>query len=149
MSAAFRNLDADAKVDLTHRCEELCAHYRMTPTRNNKGVAHENGSIESSHGHLKNAIRDALLMRGTRDFGDLVSYRAFIDEIVSRHNAAHGRRINAEHPHLQALPDRRTTDVEEIIVTVSSNGGLAPNTRTSQSRTRKAFNDIGTLQAAW
>jgi hypothetical protein len=124
LSAAFRNLDADAKADLTHRYEALCAHYRMTPTRNNKGVAHENGSIESSHGHLKNAIRDALLMRGTRDFGDLVSYRAFIDEIVSRRNAAHGKRIDAERPHLQALPDRRTTDFEEVIVTVSSTGGF-------------------------
>lgn len=125
LSAAFRNLDADAKVDLTHRYEALCAHCRMTPTRNNKGVAHENGSIESSHGHLKNAIRDALLMRGTRDFGDLVSYRAFIDEIISRRNAAHGKRIDAERTHLQALPDRRTTDFEEVIVTVSSTGGFA------------------------
>ena len=58
LSAAFRNLDADAKADLTQRYEELCAHYRMTPTRNNKGIAHENGSIESSHGHLKSAIRE-------------------------------------------------------------------------------------------
>ena len=124
LSAAFRNLDADAKADLTHRYEELCAHYSMTPTRNNKGVAHEYGSIESSQGHLKNAVRDALLMRGTRDFGDLVSYRAFIDEIVSRRNVAHGKRIDTERPHLQALPDQRTTDFEEVIVTVSSTGGF-------------------------
>lgn len=125
LSAAFRNLDADAQVDLTNRYEDLCAHYRMTPTRNNKGIAHENGSIESSHGHLKNAVRDALLMRGTRDFNDLRSYRAFIDEIVSRRNAAHGKRIDAERPHLQALPARRTTDFEEVVVTVSRTGGFA------------------------
>jgi len=125
LSAAFRNLDADAKVDLTHRYEELCAHYRMTPTRNNKGVAHENGSIESSHGYLKNAIRDALLMWGTKDFNDLGSYRALIDEIVSRRNAAHGKRIDAARPHLQALPDRRTADFEERVVTVSRIGGFA------------------------
>ncbi|MCY1212757.1 Integrase core domain protein [compost metagenome] len=125
LSAAFRNLDADAKVDLTNRYEDLCTHYRMTPTRNNKGIAHENGSIESSHGHLKNAVRDALLMRGTRDFDDLRSYRAFIDEIVSRRNATHGKRIDAERPHLQALPDRRTTDFEEVVVTVSRTGGFA------------------------
>jgi hypothetical protein len=124
LSAAFRNLDADAKADLTNRYEELCGHYRMTPTRNNKGVAHENGSIESAHGHLKNAVRDALLMRGTNDFDDLGSYRAFIDEIVSRRNAAHGKRIDAERRHLQALPDRRATDFEEVIVTVSSTGGF-------------------------
>lgn len=124
LSAAFRNLGADAKADLTHRYEELCNHYRMTPTRNNKGVAHENGSIESSHGHLKSAIRDALLMRGSRDFDNLNSYRAFVDEIVSRRNAAHGKRIDAERTHLQELPDRRTTDFEEVVVTVSRTGGF-------------------------
>lgn len=68
LSAAFRNLDPQAREDLTSRYDALCTHYRMEPTRNNRGVAHENGSIESPHGHLKNAIRDALLMRGTMDF---------------------------------------------------------------------------------
>lgn len=61
LSAAFRNLEADAREDLTTRYEALCAHYGMQPTRNNRGIAHENGSIESPHGHLKNAVRDALL----------------------------------------------------------------------------------------
>jgi len=124
LSAAFRNLSADAKEDLTHRYEQLCAHYRMTPTRNNKGVAHENGAIESAHGHLKQAIRDALLMRASKDFDDLGAYRAFIDEIVSRHNATHGKRIDAERPHLQELPDRRTSDFEEVVVNVSRSGGF-------------------------
>ena len=50
LSAAFCNLDRDAQAGLTRRYEELCAHYGMTPSRNNPGVAHENGSIESSHG---------------------------------------------------------------------------------------------------
>ena len=87
LSAAFRNLDRDARENLTRRYEALCAHYGMEPTRNNRGVAHENGSIESPHGHLKQAIEDALLLRGTRDFADLEAYRRFIDEIVGRHNA--------------------------------------------------------------
>ena len=34
--------------DLTRRYHELCAHYGMTPSRNNTGVAHENGSIEGA-----------------------------------------------------------------------------------------------------
>jgi len=50
LSAAFRNLDDDACADQTRRYEALCAHYGMTPTRNNTGVAHENGAIESQHG---------------------------------------------------------------------------------------------------
>ena len=39
LSAAFRNLEWDAAEDLTQRYEALCAHYGMTPTRNNPGVA--------------------------------------------------------------------------------------------------------------
>ena len=70
LSAAFRNLDAEAKEDLTTRYEAFCAHYGMTPTRNNPGVSHENGSIESSHGHLKSKLDDALLLRASRDFDD-------------------------------------------------------------------------------
>jgi hypothetical protein len=124
LSAAFRNLDADARLDLTTRYDALCAHYRMTPTRNNRGEAHENGAVESAHGHLKAAIRDALLMRGSADFSDLADYRAFIDEIVGRRNAARGKRVAAERVHLQTLPTNRTTDFEEVIVTVSGTGGF-------------------------
>ncbi len=124
LSAAFRNLDADARADLTRRYEDLCAHYGMTPTRNNKGIAHENGSIESAHGHLKKAVHDALLMRASKDFDDLDAYRAFVDEIVGRHNAARLTRIKAERPHLKALPIRRTTDFEEMVVTVTRAGGF-------------------------
>src|SRR6202795_2873089 len=104
LSAAFRNLDRDAKEDQTRRYEALCAHYGMEPTRNNRGVAHENGSIESPHGHLKNAIKDALLMRGVNDFNNLAYSRRFIDEIVSRKNARQAKRIAAERQALQLLP---------------------------------------------
>ncbi len=68
LSAAFCNLDRNAQDDLTRRYEDLCAHYRMTPTRNNRGIAHENGAIEGPHGHLKRAVADAILLRGSADF---------------------------------------------------------------------------------
>jgi hypothetical protein len=124
LSAAFRNLDIDAREDLTRRYDALCLHYGMEPTRNNRGVAHENGSIEGPHGHIKRAVADALLMRGTRDFGDLAGYRLFIDEIVSRKNAHHAKRIAAERAVLQQLPGQRTCDHEETIVTVTTSGGF-------------------------
>ena len=124
LSAAFRNLDTNAREDLTRRYDALCAHYGMQPTRNNRGIAHENGAIESPHGHLKKAIKDALLMRGVADFDDLPGYRGFIDEIVSRKNAHHAKRIEAERPALQPLPGQRTCDYEETIVPVTSSGGF-------------------------
>ena len=124
LSAAFRNLDRDAREDLTTRYDALCAHYGMEPTRNNRGVAHENGGIESPHGHLKSAIRDALLMRGTIDFEDLGAYRSFIDEIVGRKNARNSKRIDAERAVLQPLPNTRTADYEQELVYVSTSGGF-------------------------
>jgi hypothetical protein len=124
LSAAFRNLEKRAQDDLTQSYEALMRHYGMTPTRNNPGLAHENGSIESAHGHLKRALEDALLLRGSRDFEDLDGYRAFVDEIVGRRNAHNRKRIELERQALNPLPKRRTADYEEKAVTVTSSGGF-------------------------
>jgi transposase InsO family protein len=124
LSAAFRNLDRQARDDLTKRYDALCAHYGMEPTRNNRGLPHENGAIESPHGHLKSAIRDALLLRGSTDFADLLAYRRFVDEIVSRQNARNAKRIEAERVALQPLPDSRTCDYEQTRVYVTSSCGF-------------------------
>jgi transposase InsO family protein len=124
LSAAFRNLDRDAAEDLTRRYEDLCAHYGMVPSRNNRGVAHENGSIESPHGHLKRAIGDALLLRGSRDFPDLPDYRRFIDEVVGQQNARRTKEIEVERGVLKPLPPDRTADFEQTLVPVTSSGGF-------------------------
>lgn len=124
LSAAFRNLDQAASDDLTRRYEALCDHYVMTPTRNNPGVAHENGAIEGPHGHLKRALEDALLLRGSRDFESLEAYRHFVAELVSRRNRHRQARIEAERSALKPLPGRRTDDFEILSVLVTSAGGF-------------------------
>ena len=124
LSAAFKNLGTDAERDLTVRYAALCEHYGMVPTRNNRGIAHENGSVESSHGHLKRAVEDALLLRGSRDFADVLAYRAFIETIVGRHNARRDAAIASERSALRALPARRTDDFEEHAVRVTRSGGF-------------------------
>lgn len=48
LSAAFKNLTNDEQTDITTRYEEFCQHYGMKATRNNRGVAHENGAVEST-----------------------------------------------------------------------------------------------------
>lgn len=124
LSAAFRNLERTAQEDLTRRYDALCAHYGMTATRNNAGIAHENGAIESPHGHLKRAIADAVLMRGSADFPDLDAYRAFVDGIVGLRNARATKRIESERASLRSLPERRTCDYEDVTVLVTSSGGF-------------------------
>jgi len=117
-------MEQSTQEDLTDRLDALCNHYGMTPSRNTKGVAHENGAIKGPHGHLKRAIADALIMRGSRDFEDLAAYRRFIDEVVGRINARNAKRIDVERASLKPLPARRTTDYEEVTVRVTSSGGF-------------------------
>ena len=45
LSAAYKNARGQHRKVLTQYYEELCDHYRLEPTRNNKGIAHENGAV--------------------------------------------------------------------------------------------------------
>ena len=47
LSAAYRNTGGAGRKPLTRLYDDLCHHYRLRPTRNNTGIAHENGAIES------------------------------------------------------------------------------------------------------
>ena len=120
LSAAFRNLDRQACSDITERYDALCAHYGMRASRNNPGRAHENGSVEAAHGHLKRRIRQQLSLRGSTDFADRAAYRAFIDAVADRINRRNATRIAAERAELAPLPCRRGVDYTETIVRVTS-----------------------------
>ncbi len=124
LSAAFRNLDADARTDQTRRYQALCAHYGMTATRNNVGVAHENGSVESAHGHLKRGLEQALILRASRDFDSLEAYRRWIAGAIGRRNAHRRKLLELERPYLRPLPPERTTDCDEATVIVTSSSGF-------------------------
>ena len=124
LSAAYRNLTREEREDVTRRYDALCTDYGMTASRNNRGQAHENGAVESRHGHLKTAIEQALLLRGSRDFEDLDAYRRFVAELVGRRNARRRPQIDLERRHLRPLPRRRTTDFDETTVQVTSSGGF-------------------------
>ncbi|MBV9046879.1 MAG: IS21 family transposase [Solirubrobacterales bacterium] len=124
LSAAFRNLDDDARADQTRRYEALCGHYGMAATRNNPGLAHENGAIESHHGHLKRGIEQALILRGGRDFDSLEAYRSWIAELVGHCNARRDKLVELERAHLRPLPPRRTTDYDEATVIVTASSGF-------------------------
>ncbi|HEX7381154.1 MAG TPA: IS21 family transposase, partial [Nevskiaceae bacterium] len=125
LSAAFRNLDQAAQVDTTERYRALCAHYGMQATRNNPGVAHENGSIEASHRPLKRRIRQRLSLRDSADFADVAAYQTFLDDIAASLNRRNARRIAAERAELKPLPCRRGVDYTEAVVRVTSSSTFA------------------------
>ncbi len=124
LSAAFRNLTADQCEDITRRYNAFVSHYGMEASRNNRGEAHENGSVESQNRHLKKAIEQALILRGGRDFACIEDYRRFIDMLVARRNRQRATAVQAERAHLKPLPQRRATDFTEIVVPVTRTGGF-------------------------
>jgi len=65
LSAAFSNLTADQREDMTKRHDAFVGHYGMDASRNNRGEAHGNGAVESRNRHLKSAINQALILRGS------------------------------------------------------------------------------------
>jgi len=111
LSAAFKNLRE--QEDFTTRYESLLEHYGMEGTRNNRGQGHENGSVESAHRYLKEAVDQALMLRGHRDFDDLASYEVFVREVVTRRNGRNNAAFRIERERLIELPPRRTTDFVE------------------------------------
>lgn len=124
LSAAFRNLSKDERADITKRYAAFTQHYGMEATRNNRGEAHENGAVESHNRHLKVAIEQALILRGSCDFETVGDYRRFVDELVARRNKHRGDALEIELKHLQPLPARRTADFTEIVVPVVRTGGF-------------------------
>ena len=119
LSAAYRNLGNHRKRDLTRLYDDLCDHYRMEPTRNNKGIAHENGSVESPHGHLKNRIKQLIYLRGSSDFASVAEYQAVIDKAAAGLNRQCEAKFEEERAALQPLPRRRVADYEVLTSKVS------------------------------
>jgi len=124
LSAAFRNLTKAESEDITKRYEAFTEHYGMQASRNNRGEAHENGAVESHNGHLKVAIQQALILRGSCDFETVAAYRQFVDELVARRNKRRGEAFKVELAQLNPLPPRRTTDFTEVVTPVTRTGGF-------------------------
>ena len=123
LSAAYRNRSHSVRDDFTVRYQGLCRYYDLAATRNNKGVAHENGGIESPHGHLKGRVKQELLVRGSNDFDSVEAYQSWLDKIVAELNLERTDKVEQERPHLKPLPVSRTEDYEVLTLNV-------PNTAT-------------------
>ena len=123
LSAAYRNLRRTDDEAAAYAA--FCQHYGMEPTRNNAGVSHENGSVEAAHGHLKLGLKEALALRGSRDFPDLASYQAFLAEFVMRKNARRRTAVETELKMMRRLPRFRTTDFSLATVAVTRSATIS------------------------
>ena len=117
LSAAYKN--QQEQDDFTERYAELCRHYNFNATRNNRGLAHENGAIESPNNHIKRQLKQALLLRGSYDFNSRHQYESFLQSIVARRNLRVASAFKEEQRQLQPLPVYDSVNYTEHSVRVS------------------------------
>jgi hypothetical protein len=118
MSTAVNNTSEGREFTL--RYEALLRHYRMTGQKIQTGKANENGDVEQRHYRLKRALDQALLLRGSRDFGSTAEYRDFLRLLVGQLNAGRRERLRTEMQYLRPLPERRLESLRRERVKVDS-----------------------------
>ena len=85
---------------------DFLRHYGMRASVINPYRPNENGVVEHAQFRIKNAITQALIVRGSREFGSVKEYGAFIQEVVDRYNRRPEieTRLKTERSHLRPLP---------------------------------------------
>jgi hypothetical protein len=82
MSTAVNNMSE--AHEFTARYEALLRHYRLEGQKIQTGKANENGDVEQRHHRLKRAVDQALMLRGSRDFGALAGYQEFLRALLAQ-----------------------------------------------------------------
>jgi transposase len=102
----------------------ICAHYAIKPRTINVGRPQENGSCESSHGHLKRRMVQHLLLRGSRDFESFSKYDEFISSVLMSANERRMEKVAEELSAMRAKPVVELPDFKEVMVSVSNNSTI-------------------------
>lgn len=118
LSAAVNNLSDDKEFATAYR--NLLGHYGVKGHRINVRKPHENGDVESSHGHFKDFLDQALMIRGGRDFTSAEDYMSFVRPLVRRRNDDRAKRFREETAAFGTLPAQRCGTTTSIIVPVKS-----------------------------
>jgi len=119
LSAAIHPLDAVGRAEVKARYAQLLAHYGLEATTNNLGQAHENGDVEQAHFRFKQAVDQALRVRGSRDFADRAAYTRFLQQLVAQRNLTRQTRWAEERQALRPLPRTPLLPCRELRVPVS------------------------------
>ena len=103
-AAATHELRSSRGRALNDNYAALLDHYGLRSTRINPGQSHENGVAEHAHYRLKDAIDQALILRGSRDFDTVDDYASFVRQMVERRNRLVQGKLEQELLCLRSLP---------------------------------------------
>jgi hypothetical protein len=112
MSLAVNN--ASNEKEFTERYTGLLGYYGIEMEKIQAEQPNENGDAEQSHRRFKEAVEQALLLRGSRDFETREAYQRFLQELVAARNAGRRKRLDEELPRLRRLPERRRESYKRV-----------------------------------
>jgi transposase len=97
---------------------QILNYYGIKAQKNNVGKPNENGVVESQNGHLKNKIKQALLIRGSNNFGSNGEYELFINNIIDKANVKRKEKFQEELPFLNEIPTGPLPEYQEEYITI-------------------------------
>ena len=118
LSSAVNNMNN--LEEFNRRYEGLMKYYGVKPQHTNPASPHENGDAEQSHHRFKKAVEQALMLRGSRDFGDMAEYAQFLKDVFAQRNAGRRQRLAEELAVMWELPARRMESARRERVKVDS-----------------------------
>ena len=110
------NCVAAAVAPLNDNYAALLDHYGLRSTRINRGQSHENGVAEHAHYRLKDAIDQALILRGSRAFDTTDDYGDFVRQMVERRNRLVQGKLEQEIACLRSLPLSSSAGIRQLPV---------------------------------
>jgi Mu transposase, C-terminal domain len=118
LSSAVNNMSN--LEEFNQRYEAVMRFYGVKPQHTNPVSPNENGDVEQSHHRFKKAVEQALLLRGSRDFGSEAEYAYFLKNLIAQRNAGRQQRLVEELAVMRKLPARRMESAKRERVKVDS-----------------------------
>ena len=122
LSAAVHN--TGNPEEFTRDYQRLLSHYGLKGRKIQAGKSHENGDVEKSHHLFKNAVKQSLILRGSRDFSNRQEYESFLRRLFQQRNSGRQERFKEEFKFLSALPVKRLDTTKEKKVRVGKNSAI-------------------------
>jgi len=92
----------------------LLQHFGLEPRTIAVGCPEQNGDVESSNGGLKQALRQHLLLRGSRDFDYLGDYEDFLGQVMTKRNHRRQARFEEEIAVMKPLQAQPLRPYQEV-----------------------------------
>lgn len=128
---------------------EVLDYYGMQPQRTHVASPDENGDVEALHGGLKRALKQYLLLRGSRNFDDIETYEAFICEVMERRNQLRQSRLAEELAVMHRITQPPLTAYREWRLKVSSGSLIRIQTHTYSVPTSLIGQQVMVRQYEW